>query len=53
MYSLIVTADMNDVDPQPMRHIKVPLKIRLDRLHDVIQASMGWKGHPSLRVPRR
>ncbi len=25
-----------------MRHIEVPLKIRLDRLHEVIQAAMGW-----------
>ena len=33
---------LNDVDPQPMRQIEVPLKIRLDRLHDVIQAAMGW-----------
>ncbi len=33
---------LNDVDPQPMRHIEVPLKIRLDQLHDVIQAAMGW-----------
>jgi len=33
---------LNDVDPQPMRHIEVPLKIRLDRLLDVIQAAMGW-----------
>lgn len=33
---------LNDVDPQPMRHIEVPLKIRLDRLHAVIQAAMGW-----------
>ncbi len=33
---------LNDVDPQPMRHIEVPLKIRLDRLHEVVQAAMGW-----------
>lgn len=33
---------LNDVDPQPMRQIEVPLKIRLDRLHEVIQAAMGW-----------
>lgn len=33
---------LNDVDPQPMRHIEVPLKIRLDRLHEAIQAAMGW-----------
>ncbi len=33
---------LNDVDPQPMRHIEVLLKIRLDRLHEVIQAAVGW-----------
>lgn len=33
---------LNDVDPQPMRQIEVPLNIRLDRLHQVIQATMGW-----------
>lgn len=33
---------LNDVEPMPMRHIEVPLKIRLDWLHEVIQASMGW-----------
>lgn len=33
---------LNDVDPQPMRQIEVPLNIRLDRLHQVIQAAMGW-----------
>lgn len=25
-----------------MRQIEVPLKIRLDRLHEVVQAAMGW-----------
>lgn len=33
---------LNDVDPQPMRQIEVPLKIRLDRLHEVVQAAIGW-----------
>ena len=33
---------LNDVDPLPMRQIEVPLTIRLDRLHEVIQAAMGW-----------
>lgn len=33
---------LNDVDPMPVRQIEVPLKIRLDRLHEVIQAAMGW-----------
>lgn len=44
---------LNDVDSQPMRQIEVPLKIRLDRLHEVVQACDGLDGHPSLRVPRR
>ncbi len=44
MYSLIARLRiiLNDVDPLPMRHIEVPLKIRLDRLHEVMQAAMGW-----------
>ena len=33
---------LNDVEPQAMRQIEVPLKIRLDRLHQVVQAAMGW-----------
>ena len=33
---------LNDVDPQPISHVEVPLKIRLDRLHEVMQAAMGW-----------
>ena len=32
---------LNDVDPQPMRQIKGPLKIRLGRLHEVAQAATG------------
>lgn len=33
---------LDDVEPKVMRRIEVPLKIRLDRLHLVIQAAMGW-----------
>ena len=33
---------LDDVEPQVERWIVVPLKIRLDRLHDVLQAAMGW-----------
>ena len=33
---------LNDVEPQPMRDIEVPLTIGLDRMHEVIQAAMGW-----------
>lgn len=37
---------LNDVDPRPMRQIEVPLKIRLDELHEVVQAAMGWTDTP-------
>lgn len=33
---------LDDVEPKVERWIVVPLKIRLDRLHDVLQAAMGW-----------
>lgn len=33
---------LDDVEPQVMRRIEVPLDIRLDRLHLAIQAAMGW-----------
>ena len=33
---------LNDVDPQPMRHNEVPLKIRFDLLHEVIRRP--WAG---------
>ena len=33
---------LNDVEPKVMRRIDVPVRIRLDRLHLVIQAAMGW-----------
>jgi hypothetical protein len=38
--SLKITLD--DVEPMVLRRIEVPLAIRLDRLHLVIQAAMGW-----------
>lgn len=31
-----------DVEPEVLRRFDVPLKIRLSRLHEVIQAAMGW-----------
>jgi len=31
-----------DVEPQVLRRFGVPLKIKLNRLHEVIQAAMGW-----------
>ena len=33
---------LSDVEPEVLRRFDVPLKIRLDRLHEVIQAAMGW-----------
>jgi hypothetical protein len=33
---------LGDVTPKVERWLVVPQKIRLDRLHDVIQAAMGW-----------
>jgi hypothetical protein len=33
---------LSDVEPQVLRRFDVPLKIKLSRLHDVIQAAMGW-----------
>lgn len=32
-----------DVEPPVTRTVEVPLDIRLDRLHRVIQAAMGWQ----------
>jgi hypothetical protein len=33
---------IKDVEPEVLRRFDVPLKIKLNRLHDVIQAAMGW-----------
>ena len=33
---------LEDVEPEVMRRLDVPLEIRLDRLHLVLQAAMGW-----------
>jgi len=33
---------LNDVKPAVQRRVEVPLAIRLDRLHLVLQAAMGW-----------
>lgn len=33
---------LDGVEPKVERWIVVPLKIRLDRLHDVLQVAMGW-----------
>jgi Plasmid pRiA4b ORF-3-like protein len=37
---------LDDVEPLVLRRIEVPFDIRLDRLHEVLQAAMGWtNGH--------
>lgn len=33
---------LDDVEPKVERRIEVPLSIRLDRLHAVLQAALGW-----------
>jgi hypothetical protein len=33
---------LSDVEPQVLRRFDVPLKIKPNCLHDVIQAAMGW-----------
>lgn len=35
---------LKDVEPAVVRRLLVPLKIRLDRLHLVLQVAMGWSG---------
>lgn len=34
--------ELDDVEPAVVRRVEVPLTIRLDRLHLVLQAAMGW-----------
>ena len=38
----VLKITLDDVEPAVMRRIVVPADIRLDRLHLVIQAAMGW-----------
>ncbi len=33
---------LDDVEPTVLRRVEVPLAIRLDRLHQVLQAALGW-----------
>lgn len=33
---------LDDVEPLVMRRLEVPLSLRLDRLHQVLQVAMGW-----------
>jgi hypothetical protein len=36
---------LRDVKPAVTRRIEVPLDLRLDRLHEVLQAAAGWMGN--------
>jgi hypothetical protein len=37
---------LDDVEPSVQRRVEVPLPIRLDRLHAVLQVTLGWtNGH--------
>jgi hypothetical protein len=33
---------LDDVEPAVVRRVEVPVAIRLDRLHQVLQAALGW-----------
>lgn len=33
---------LDDVEPTVMRRLEIPLALRLDRLHTVLQVAMGW-----------
>ncbi|HEX8484492.1 plasmid pRiA4b ORF-3 family protein, partial [Sphingomonas sp.] len=33
---------LQDVEPKVLRQIEVPVDLRLDRLHQVLQAALGW-----------
>lgn len=37
-----LTVTLEDVEPKVTRRLEVPADIRLDRLHLVLQAAMGW-----------
>jgi hypothetical protein len=39
-----IKVTLSDVEPHVLRRFDVPLKIKLSRLHEVIQAAMGWTG---------
>lgn len=38
----VLKITLDDIEPAVMRRVVVPADIRLDRLHLVIQAAMGW-----------
>lgn len=36
---------LDDVEPAVMRRLEVPIDIRLDHLHEVLQAAIGWENY--------
>jgi Plasmid pRiA4b ORF-3-like protein len=40
----VLLVSLRSVEPKVWRRVRVPETIRLDRLHWVIQAAMGWEG---------
>src|SRR5271157_5812712 len=44
---------LDHVEPVVVRRLEVPLTIRLDRLHLVIQAAMGWTNSHLLEIRAR
>ena len=38
----LLKVTLDDIEPTVQRRLEVPLAIRLDRLHLVLQAAMGW-----------
>jgi hypothetical protein len=38
----LLKVTLDDIEPTVQRRVEVPLAIRLDRLHLVLQAAMGW-----------
>src|SRR5947209_4824239 len=38
----LLKVTLNDVKPAVQRRLAVPIAIRLDRLHLVLQAALGW-----------
>jgi hypothetical protein len=44
---------LDDVEPKVMRRVEVPSTLRLDRLHLVIQAAMGWENYHLYEIRAR
>jgi hypothetical protein len=44
---------LDNVEPKVLRRVEVPLALRLDRLHLVIQAAMGWQNYHLYEIRAR